>query len=570
MDALARFRITKAQIASLIIAVLALLGVGYTSLTESKSTISQSQLLSDAESPAANIIFTQRETLVYATRLAQWSNGGTTRRQVQIARNLLAQRLAVIDTSGESMGSRAAASYWNALHKADEIVDAAPMGVLPEHLHSSLNAEISPVIDEILFEARNLVVSYQRSIDSEVADNARQTAAADRQILVFFYIFIIFSAIFLLSNVRTNFKRYRRARRVIESEQRRLEETIEQLRDTESTVVKLQDLDQSKNAFISTVNHELRTPLTSIIGYIDVIREEQKRGNTEIGTYLDVLDRNAQILLNLVESMLTLSKIDSAQGSAIDEKVSIIDVIDDAIFVMRPVIQKAEIEVNHLTAANRSLFVRGDSGQLNQVFLNLIGNAIKFSPAHSTIEISAQLADKSGREMIQIAVRDSGIGIPEREIGELFQRFYRASNAVSNQYQGTGLGLAIVEQTLALHGATIEVESEVGKGTTFLIAIPAYPSDEIEIIEARKVGVLERSIERLKAVDASTIKDVTHEIGGAIGFYGFERDGQELLTLSRSLDSDAPVNFGAALLDLQPIITSLAKQLENLRGDVSE
>jgi hypothetical protein len=132
------------------------------------------QVLSDIETPAASIIFTQRETLVYATRLAQWSTGGTSRREVQIARSLLAQRLAVIDSSGKSMGSRANSQYWKALRESDAIIAAAPMGLLPENLHRKVNAEISPVIDSIVAEARDLVVSYQRSVDKDLAENARR------------------------------------------------------------------------------------------------------------------------------------------------------------------------------------------------------------------------------------------------------------------------------------------------------------------------------------------------------------------------------------------------------------
>ena len=570
IDALTRFRVTRPQWILALAALIALLSIGYTTITESSTTVAQATVLSDVETPAASIIFTQRETLVYATRLAQWSNGGNTRRQVQIARNLLAQRLAVIDGSGRSMGSRATNGYWSALKDSDAIVASAPTGLLPEKLHKSFNDQISPVIDRILLEARNLVVSYQRSIDKEMTANAKHTADADRRVITLFYLFLIFFGLFLVTNVRTNFKSYRRARRIIESEQRRLEETLQQLKETEGTVAKLQDLDQAKNAFISTVNHELRTPLTSIIGYIDVIREEESIVGHNISGYLDVLDRNAQILLNLVESMLSLSKFDASRGRISQERVSVNEVIDNALFVMRPVLEKSQIVVNRSGDLESPCDVRGDAGQLSQVFLNLIGNAAKFSSAGSSIEITTNQIDELDKSFIEISVRDHGIGIPKEDLEHLFERFFRAKNAVSQQYQGTGLGLAIVEQSLALHGATITVDSEVGVGTTFTIRIPAFPTPEEEMIEARRESVLQKAIDRLRAATAGQLQELTHELGGAIGFYGFTEEGEALLQLSRKVSGDFPTSGHAFGEKLDSVIASLEFHLREIRGEAHE
>ena len=154
-----------------------------------------------------------------------------------------------------------------------------------------------------------IVVSYQRSVDAEMIQASQRTADRNRLNLLFFYIFLITGGLFLFLNVRTNFRNYRIARVALDAEQKRLDETIAELKRTQSTVVELQDLNLAKNAFISTVNHELRTPLTSIIGYLDVIKDEKLAESIpDLTMYLDVLDRNAQILLHLVESMLSLSQ----------------------------------------------------------------------------------------------------------------------------------------------------------------------------------------------------------------------------------------------------------------------
>lgn len=379
LRSITRFKITKGQYLLAIIAFAAILGLGISSIIASRDTVNHAQVLSNIESPAASIIFTQRETLVYATRLAQWSNGGVSRRDVQIARSLLAQRLAVIDSSGRSVGSRARPQYWRLLNASDAIVASAPSGVLPESLHTRYNAEVAPVINQILAEARRLVVSYQRSIDREMLVSAERTANRNRLNLIYFYIFFISASLFLIFNVRTNFRNYRYAKKVLEVEQKRLDETIAELKRTQTTVLELQDLNQAKNSFISTVNHELRTPLTSIIGYLDVIRDEHLvKENERLHSYLDVLDRNAQILLNLVESMLSLSRIDADDSNAAQDEVSLNEVIDNAIFVMKPAIEKLSLDVRFTADDERR--VLGDFGQLSQVLINLLGNAIKFSP----------------------------------------------------------------------------------------------------------------------------------------------------------------------------------------------
>lgn len=471
LKSITRFKVTKFQLFLASLAALTLVFLGLSSISESKSASERTQVLSDVESPAASIIFSQRETLVYATKLALWSNGGTTRRNVQIARNLLAQRLAVVDTSGKTMGSRANYNYWQALKRSDALVSAAPMGILPEALHAEFNSQLLPVIDEILAEARNLVVSYQKSIDEEIVTLAKEAADRNSLNLLLLYLFIFTSGLFLLLNVRTNFKSYRIAQRAIEAEQRRLDETILSLASAQEQVIALKDLDSAKNALISTVNHELRTPLTSIMGYIELMqREEEASDNPQIQLYLEVLERNSQILLNLVESMLSLSKFDSAVGKLPNDPVSVHQVIDDAIFTIRPAAAKAGVEIT-FTGENSSL-VRGDKGQLSQVLINLIANAVKFSESGDSVLVSAR-EDKVAN-LVNITIKDLGIGIPESDLPRLFTRFFRASNVSSGKYPGSGLGLSIVQQVVSHHGGTITVESQLDEGSEFTIALPIF------------------------------------------------------------------------------------------------
>jgi signal transduction histidine kinase len=566
LRSIARFEITKGQWVIATLALLSILALGFSTLAQSNSTVKKSAQLSNVETPAATIIFTQRETLVYATRLAQWSNGGTTRREVQIARNLLAQRLAVIDISGRSMGTRAQASYWAALKASDEVVADSPAGILPESMHRQINAEVSPIIDEILLEARKLVVSYQRTIDKEAQTALDESARKDLYSLIFFYSSFFFAGIFLLLNVLTNFRNYRRAGIALDDEQKRLDETLRELQIAQSTVDELQKLNDAKNAFIATVNHELRTPLTSIIGYIDLMREERiKEGKTEPSQNLDILNRNAQILLNIVESMLTLIKLDSNQMPLKLDKVWFNEVVENAIFTMKPQADKSHITMR--LESDDDYFVEGDAGLLTQVFINLLGNAVKFSPAESSILISIGSTKKAnGAEYAKVSVSDSGIGIPAEDLEQLFTRFFRAKNAVLEHFQGTGLGLSIVAQVLQRHHGEIEVESIEGTGTTFTVFIPLFLSSDEKLIRERRGDVLKRAIVAIEGSSPLTIRSIAHEMGGALGFYGFPSAGSDLVEYSRTLSDEVPLSLEDFENSRTSFLTTLNSELEKIEG----
>jgi signal transduction histidine kinase len=474
VENIAQIRISKLQYLFALVAVIALISLGASSIFESRNAGSRSKILSNIETPAASIIFSQRETLVYATKLALWSNGGTSRREVQIARNLLAQRLAVVDSSGKSMGERASASYWKALKTADELVAAAPMGILPESLHRDTNKVLLPVIDQILSAARELVVSYQKSVDREMELYARDTAHRDSLNLLLLYLFIFSGTLALLLNIRGNFRNYRSAREALSIEMHRLDATQLRLAEAERTVTQLIDLDSAKNSLISTVNHELRTPLTSIIGYIELLRRDMttKRPD-EVANYLEVLERNSHILLRLVESLLSLSKFDGQEGRLPDEYVDLQAVLDSAIFTVTPSASAASLTIT--MEPSIPALVKGDVGQLNQVFINLLANAIKFTRGKSEILISMR---RSSDSEIEISITDQGIGIAEEDIPRIFTRFYRAKNVESQGFEGFGLGLAIVQQAIEHHGGVIKVHSTLGKGSTFLVTLPLIEKSE--------------------------------------------------------------------------------------------
>lgn len=554
----AGLRVSWAQKFLAFVAVIILAALGVSTVRASNEAVRASNLLSDIETPAASIIFTQRETLVYATRLAQWSNGGTTRREVQIARNLLAQRLSVIDSSGQSMSDRADDEYWSALKDADIIIKQSPSGVLPEKLHASVSEEMTPVINRILASSRELIVSYQESVDAQMLKNSERAASLNRLNLTLFYLFLIVGLALLILSHRTNYAILKKMRSEITDERQKLENTISEL----------EDLNTSKNQFIATVNHELRTPLTSIIGYVEMLRDDQiVREVPRLDNYLEVVDRNADILLDLVESALALSKMDSTDGERKFGEFQILNVIDRAIFVMRPASEKQAIQIVLENRLPQDQVVVGDPGLISQVLLNLLGNAIKFSPSKNSVRITLDTTrGGDGAGMIAIRISDSGIGIPAEDIGHLFTRFFRAKNAIAEHYQGSGIGLAIAHQILSIHGGNLTVESEVGVGSTFTATLPLPEIPIDSLIERRKLDVLKRSLERLRNADEADLSATAHEIGGAIGFYGYVALGAEILEFSRK----SFVGTNQAQSELDTFIEALEREIASVSGDGDE
>jgi two-component system phosphate regulon sensor histidine kinase PhoR len=233
-------------------------------------------------------------------------------------------------------------------------------------------------------------------------------------------------------------------------------------------VARLQELDTAKTDFMSTVSHELRTPLTSISGYVELLLDaEGGELNPAQAKMLCVIGRNTRRLRDLIEEMLILSKIESGAFSTHREPVDLAGLVEHAVSAVAPAAAKASIDLR--TEVHGPLLLRADPDQLDRVLMNLLANAVKFTPSAGTVTL---LARRDGDEIV-LAVADTGMGIPEAEQQALFTRFFRASNAVRQAVPGTGLGLAIVSTVVDNHDGRIEVRSAEGAGTTVTIRLPA-------------------------------------------------------------------------------------------------
>jgi two-component system phosphate regulon sensor histidine kinase PhoR len=242
----------------------------------------------------------------------------------------------------------------------------------------------------------------------------------------------------------------------------------------------LRELDQAKADFISTVSHELRTPLTSISGYLEMLQDGD--GGTlpdNAARMLAIIDRNATRLRNLIEDLLTQSRIDAGRLRLDVTQVDVGAVLGAVYAAMTPLASSSDISLDLTAAPGANLVIEADPQQLEQVFTNLVSNAIKFTPAGGKIAATAE-ADDAG-DGILVQVSDSGIGIPDHDFENLFTRFFRASNASAAALPGTGLGLAIVQEIVHRHGGAVDVDSQIGAGTTFTVWLPRQPPRELAL-----------------------------------------------------------------------------------------
>lgn len=244
-------------------------------------------------------------------------------------------------------------------------------------------------------------------------------------------------------------------------------------KERKNIVDRLIEIDSEKNAFIANVNHELRTPLTSIIGYLELVLDYQPElVDEKLLKPLNAVKRNALRLQTLIENMLQVAKLDASSGVFSKTPVNIFQILEDSIQSLKIAMDDGGVRVE-LTADSgfEDFRIRGDSERLEQVFINLISNAIKFSHRGGLVEIYAQ-RDQSNSGNIQIDIRDAGLGIPESEKSRIFGRFYRASTATQSSIPGTGLGLSIVKQIVQEHNGSVTFTSIEGKGTVFTVILP--------------------------------------------------------------------------------------------------
>lgn len=232
-------------------------------------------------------------------------------------------------------------------------------------------------------------------------------------------------------------------------------------------VTKIKTLEKMRSDFVANVSHELKTPLTSIKGFAETLKYVEDSATRE--KFLDIINVEAERLSRLINDILTLSELEHKDYSVNFQRVCLNDSIEEVYYIMQTIANEKNIKLE-FNLANEKLYINGDRDKFKQMMINLIDNAIKYTPSGGTVEIKLN----KDKDNAIIDIKDTGIGIPKQHLPRLFERFYRVDKARSRSMGGTGLGLAIVKHILMIFNGNIQVESEVNKGTKFTITLPLY------------------------------------------------------------------------------------------------
>lgn len=232
-------------------------------------------------------------------------------------------------------------------------------------------------------------------------------------------------------------------------------------------ITELRRLERVRQDFVANVSHELRTPISSIKGYAETLLEGAIDDKDNLKEFISIIYQDSNRLANLIDDLLDLSKIESGKMKMVFMPLDIKPILNRCIAVLEKSIKAKALSIT-IDLPNDLPKVSADDKRLSQVFLNLLDNAVKYTPESRGIKIRAFANEK----MVQIEISDTGIGIPEKDLPRIFERFYRVDKARSRELGGTGLGLSIVKHIVLAHGGQVWVKSELGQGSTFSFIIP--------------------------------------------------------------------------------------------------
>jgi signal transduction histidine kinase/DNA-binding response OmpR family regulator len=351
----------------------------------------------------------------------------------------------------------------------------------------------------------------------------------------------------------------------IESRDERLESLVGDLIAARDSA---QSANTAKSQFLANMSHELRTPLNAIINYAEIIQEDLEDLGTE-ETIADVgkIQTAGRHLLGLINGILDLSKIEAGRMEVEAHAFDVRTVINEAVDAVRPA---AERSGNRLTVdiSPEVDTATTDSFKLRQCVLNLLSNACKFT-SNGEVRLSLRIASEDDRELLKIAIADTGIGMTEAQVKSLFQPFVQADASTTRKYGGTGLGLAITQRLVALMGGRIDVESVHGSGSTFTVSLPRRlgeaPSGESEVerpVKTPHAAPTRATRTALVVDDDADARELMSRLAKRMNYEALHaKDGEEALRLARQ---HLPA---VILLDLHMPVVDGWTTLQRLQAD---
>jgi len=367
--------------------------------------------------------------------------------------------------------------------------DAAAIAVDERQLRDSLTHEPDQLVradavavavrsgdDDVATHALGLIVLHQAALTQ--ASRARADESASRAVilgiagLIGSTLLIAGLTIYIANSIVVPLRRTTRAaqrisagdltvrvRDVGDAELRQLARTFNQMAEN------LGESERQKDEFFALVSHELRTPLTSIIGYLELVLDDEELGD-DTRRFMEIVERNARRLLRLVGDMLFVAQVEAGRLSLERDAVDLLAVARESVDAAQPAAQRRGVA---LTLDGEPVeAVEGDRDRLGQTVDNLVSNALKFTPEGRAITVRVRERGAS----VEIDVADEGAGIPAEDLDRLFERFYRSSSESRRAVPGVGLGLSIVKTIVEAHGGTVDISSVEGEGTTVAVIVP--------------------------------------------------------------------------------------------------
>ncbi len=232
-------------------------------------------------------------------------------------------------------------------------------------------------------------------------------------------------------------------------------------------LTRMRELEVVRQEFVGNVSHELRTPLSLVKSAVETLIDGAKDDTKTLGRFLEIIERNANRLSLLIDDLLLLSTLDSGRMQLQLQAVGLYLAINEISEDLLPAAQRRGITI--VNQVKEDIYASADPNRLRQVLSNLIDNAIKYGKNEGSIYISSSVL---ATKRIEVRIMDDGPGIPLDVQSRIFERFFRVDKARSRDQGGTGLGLAIVKHVVQAHGGDVRVESELGKGSTFIFTLP--------------------------------------------------------------------------------------------------
>jgi signal transduction histidine kinase/CheY-like chemotaxis protein len=324
------------------------------------------------------------------------------------------------------------------------------------------------IMDDFRRDTMELEADQRQLLDLHRAREYRARLASEGVLVATVLLSLLFVGAAALIN-----RRFDERRRELEKEvavRKSVEERREALLTSERAArSEAERATRLKDEFVATMSHELRTPLNAIVGWASILRRDRSPKTVLQG--VDVIERNAKIQARMVEDLLDMSRILSGKLAIELQRTDLEGVLEAAVAGIRPTAEAKGVRLHIATSSTCP--VNGDSGRLQQVFWNLLANAIKFTPNSGLVTVFTREVEREGLRSVEISVSDSGQGIDSKFLPYVFDRFRQADASTTRLHGGLGLGLSIVKSLVEMHQGTVEAQSPgEGQGATFIVCLP--------------------------------------------------------------------------------------------------